>query len=670
MDDDTTPEELDLVAFPSDKEKDGSFQALTTQLQMFMVWVVPQSTPRSMSDEVVGYSMMLHYRSALMLWTVRKFQKRSEAPPPSRVLFNALTQAMRIIAHKMQMKLKRTPKSKSYLGLPEIIQLIDLDTRGTANIALAEGHHLAWLLGRCCALRPGAIGTTPIDVRDKQIPFPFLRFGNFSVTRGPPGHFDVVLEIRNLKITSERVAEETGYHTKAVKFYIKSPQNQHNLMLSIPHRFLVLALRRGALEDYTTVNDLLAGDKREIRIKKEFLDRPVVVAGSPRGLDVLMDQPASAHALSNYLSLHGQRGGYSEPISFYSIRRRAGTDFANPIGPESARQLMCHEPDARTLEKFFLEKMTILDVSSLAFGEGHRARVDEMQLDSSRLALSKLPPAKVAEMYGKELNALFRQSLIVDEHYRSCTRLEGRKNRERVLRRCALSEFIAESRSQQESTMTMGDYEQRKDELLRRAKNFNKRLLDRIKAAASTPEASQSSQGSLFLDQTDTLGDDNFEERAGEDAHEEDVDDQLNGDANVVEAVEEQLNSDEMADYVSLLDAGAYKDAVDALMKLLMANGLGEYSEQLPSQCPLCLDDDTMRAEDGKLKTWSTKHLSTHMKRDLHSKSQMMVREARNLMNDVGQTMMQCRFCAEIAPLESDEIPSFPEGKLLTQHVK
>lgn len=69
IDDDTTPEELDLVAFPSDKEKDGSFKALTTQLKVFMIWVVPQSTPRSMSDEVVGYAMMMHYRSALVFWT-------------------------------------------------------------------------------------------------------------------------------------------------------------------------------------------------------------------------------------------------------------------------------------------------------------------------------------------------------------------------------------------------------------------------------------------------------------------------------------------------------------------------------------------------------------------------------------------------------------------------
>lgn len=577
---------------------------------------------------------------------------------------------MRIIAHKMQMKLKRTPKSKSYLGLPEIIQLIDLDTRGTANIALAEGHHLAWLLGRCCALRPGAIGTPPTDVRDEQIPFPFLRFGDFSVTRGPAGHFDVVVEIRNLKITSGRVAEATGYHTQTVKFYIKSPQNQHNLMLSIPHRFLVLALRRGALEDYTTVDELLADNKRNIRIKKQFLDRPVVVAGSPRGLDVLMEQPASAHSLSNYLSLRGQRGGYSEPISFYSIRRRAGTDFANRIGTEGARQLMCHEPDSRTLEKFYLEKMTTTDVTSLAFGEGHQSRVGEMQLDSSRLALSKLPPAKVAEMYGKELNALFRQSLIVDEDYRNCTTMRDRKNRERVLRRCALSEFIAESHAQQDSTMTLEDYEQRKDELLRRATDFNKRLLDRIKAAARTPEASQSSQGSLNLDEADTLGDDDFEEVAEEDEHEEDIDDQLSEDAHEVEAVEEQLYSDEMADYVSLLDAVTYKDAADALMKLLMENGLSEYSKQMPSQCPLCLDDDTMRAEDGKFKTWSPKHLSTHMKRDLHSKSKMMVREARNSMNDGGQTTMECRFCAEIAPQDCDEIPSFTMEKLLTQHVK
>ncbi|KAJ4396155.1 hypothetical protein N0V93_000374 [Gnomoniopsis smithogilvyi] len=55
---------------------------------------------------------------------------------------------------------------------------------------------------------------------------------------------------------------------------------------------------------------------------------------------------------------------------------------------------------------------------------------------------------------------------------------------------------------------------------------------------------------------------------------------------------------------------------------------------------------------------------------DLHTKSKMMVREARKLMNDQGKTAMQCRFCAEIVPLDSDEVPSFVQEELLIQHVK
>lgn len=145
------------------------------------------------------------------------------------------------------------------------MQLIDLNIRGTPNIALAECHHLVWVLSRHCALQPGSM-TAPIpSERDFSIPFPYLIFRDFEVTRSPnPGDFNLVLNIRNLKIISNPVAEQTGYHTKQIRLHIKSPQSQHNLMVSVPHRFLVLALRRGALQDDTTVQDLLDGNRRSI----------------------------------------------------------------------------------------------------------------------------------------------------------------------------------------------------------------------------------------------------------------------------------------------------------------------------------------------------------------------------------------------------------------------
>lgn len=456
------------------------------------------------------------------------------------------------------------------------------------------------------------------------------------------------LTVRNLKGATAGRVEQSGYHTKTTRFYIKSPQNQHNIMLSIPHRFFVLALRRGASADYSTLGGLLVDDKRNIIIKEQFLDQPVVVAGTHRGLEANMAEPVLAHSLSEYLKTRGQRMGYEDSITFYSIRRRAGTDFTKILGPEGARELMCHETpwaDSRTLEKFYLELRSTTDVSAIGLGESSTARADEMELESSKLALSRLGPKKVAERCGKELNALFRQILVQDDDYRNCKTLRERKNRERVLRRCALASLIAEAQKEQESTITVEEHERRKDEILRRATDFNRRLLERIKEASGTPAASQASQESLDLDKDDSLGDDDFDEEAEEDDYEPDVDDQLAEGQNTVHVPEEQLYSADMADYVQLLVSVTYKDAVKSAMSLMLENGLNDYSKAVPRQCPLCPDDDSMREQDGKYKVWQPEHLPTHLKRQVHSKSAMFLREARNRMIDEGEEAMRCHIC-------------------------
>lgn len=669
-----TPEEIDLVAFPP--ARDSNYDDLLTSLKWFLFYIIPLLQPRSMFDEVIGYGILVEYRMALSFWVRRKFDARKEQPPPSHTLFNSLTQAIRLIVHETQMKLKRTPKAKSYLGLLEIVQLIDMDTRATVNIALAEGHHLAWLLARCCALRPGAIGTP--QLQDPLKKFPFLKFGDFAITRHSDndGKFDMVVAIRNLKITTD-IAAEMGYQTKRVEFHIKAPSQQHNLMLSIPHRFLVLALRRGALEHYTTIEGLLSDNKRNIRIKKEFLDKPVVVAGTHRGLDVEMNRPASAQALTHYISIRGQRMGYSQPITFYSIRRRAGTDLSKTLGREGARTLMCHEPDSLTLEKFYLDYQSTTDVTALGLGE--QTRQDEMEIDSHKLALNKLTPEVVTRLHGRELNAAFRQVLCDDEEYAQCKTLQQRRNRERVLRRSTLVQLTAAAREEQESTLTTEDYAQRKDELFRRAVGFNKQLLARIKAAAAVD--TPASNDDLGLGDHD-FDDDFFEEReAGDDDDaQEDLEDQLGQDglgqqdSVAKEAPQEEVYSEKMANYVSLLADVPYKTAVQTTMALLLENGLGEYTKKMPSECPLCLDDDTIREEDKKYKIWAPNHLPSHIRTDFHSPGKALLREIRNKMTDEGAKEMVCPFCVEVVPDhdEADDalwtLPTFTKGWKLTEH--
>jgi hypothetical protein len=88
--------------------------------------------------------------------------------------------------------------------------MMDFDLRETPCIELAECHHLAWVLARLAALRPGSLGS-PGKVGDRHLPF--LAWGDVQIERTTTvGVFFVRLTIRNLKTNS--VDPEREHHNK------------------------------------------------------------------------------------------------------------------------------------------------------------------------------------------------------------------------------------------------------------------------------------------------------------------------------------------------------------------------------------------------------------------------------------------------------------------------
>lgn len=77
---------------------------------------------------------------------------------------------------------------------------MDFDLRETPCIELAECHHLAWVLGRLAALRPGSLGR-PDHMGNRQLPY--LVWRDVDIERTPTkGAFYVRVTIRNLKTNS------------------------------------------------------------------------------------------------------------------------------------------------------------------------------------------------------------------------------------------------------------------------------------------------------------------------------------------------------------------------------------------------------------------------------------------------------------------------------------
>lgn len=437
--------------------------------------------------------------------------------------------------------------------------------------------------------------------------------------------------------------------------FLKSPTQTNNLVLSLPHRLLVAALRRKAIVGIESVAELLDGNIRRIRFKDEFLNLPIALRGTPRGLDVIPDQPATVIALSEYLQRRGENLGYPEPITFYAIRRRAATNFTEVFGADSARAIMNHDPDTRIMEQHYLDLFRTTNMTAAALGEGAPAeQQEEMNEQANYLALNRLGPQRVSEIYGAPLNAAVRKLILTDDKYWEMGTTRERKNRERVLRRSALQSLMEIAHQEQSDTMTVQEMKERKQEVMEKMTLFNTKLLEMAKKAAET-DLGTGSVGDVQCDE-------DFEEIHSdvEDA-EADADDQMEAGGSV-NVDEESFLPQNATD-----EEGGYFEAVRYTMNLLYDNSLNEYSIKQRAFCPLCVDDDTVDQE-AKQKLWAPNHIKRHMDSMFHTDYGAFQRRAEMVKADNEAPGFVCEFCVLVHP-EGWEPVYYPGFSQLNRHI-
>lgn len=147
--------------------------------------------------------------------------------------------------------------------------LIEFVTYAEPNVEMAQQMVIAWLDGFICGVRPGTIGVT--RNRASQ----FLRWEDIAITREPGGNFNMIITHKWLK----------GYRDEKLRplaFSVVGSQYVEDAMFSLPHRLLALAIRRGILRHYKTVDDLLEDSRTKIAFKQSALNQPVVLANSPK----------------------------------------------------------------------------------------------------------------------------------------------------------------------------------------------------------------------------------------------------------------------------------------------------------------------------------------------------------------------------------------------------
>lgn len=194
------------------------------------------------------YQSLTKVRTGLSFHANRSYRLRDIEAPRAGVLYNNITEVLRFAVYKFNIPLYGNLNT-THVGLSEIAQLIDLDMSQSRCFPVAEIHHLSWCLGRTCAVRPGSLGHNPKDksaIPEKR----FLTWRDVQIFRGAEvGKFVADIAFRVVKTNSQDAeqASKASKPSRPINCRVMSPNTTDNLIFSVPHRLLIIALRRGAI---------------------------------------------------------------------------------------------------------------------------------------------------------------------------------------------------------------------------------------------------------------------------------------------------------------------------------------------------------------------------------------------------------------------------------------
>jgi len=336
LDPNLNDDETDVHAFP---EKHADLLRL---LREFIVFVFTHTKGRIRNSghvERITYKSLGQFRGSLSFWVPRKFADRNLEPPRPAVLFNSMTEQMRYV----QCKYGNPNRGRRLagLGLVELRQLVEHAMTTSRSVEIAEQFSAICCLARQTAIRPGSIGWSK-GKRENYLRWKDCKFVNYG-----GGNWTVIISFKHLKTNKDDPQAGTW---RTLDCYLESP-NEPNLIFSVPHRLLMMALRHGKIVGMNSINDLVKSRLAHFTIKPEHMDDPVFYAGLPggRGIDTSLDKAGLPRALSSqqitaWVSAQGRALGYTDPITLYSFRRRAATDLVDRVGFAMTREIMGHAP--------------------------------------------------------------------------------------------------------------------------------------------------------------------------------------------------------------------------------------------------------------------------------------------------------------------------------------
>ncbi|EME77334.1 uncharacterized protein MYCFIDRAFT_179910 [Pseudocercospora fijiensis CIRAD86] len=432
----------DHIFFPEDMDR------LFEYCKHYFIWAVQRIRPLRKVDVSPRLATIISRRWSLRHWIKNKLGNKA---PNYRTYHSKTNKSLHYAARVFGINKKA--KTKAYFGRQELRFMIDADMHRTEYVDVAEQHHLAWILGCICGVRPGSLGFT------SKRPDNYMRWKHVKITRSEQIKFTVELEFEYLKGYND---DDGELHSGDLIMTVTPPENPDNIPLNPGYYMLLILLRRGFLKRYENFSQLLAGHDHHISIKEEALEQPIFLAAKEGGRGLNPGKAASAVSLSSYLRLRADEVGFTKDIGFYAWRRGTATNLSAVKSREVARTVLNHRPGSHVLEgSRYLDMFKKLDIGSIAYGEDVQAGEERMKershevLYRAELQLTKAEQDKMVEAYVEK---------YID---RSST---DQKLQMRRLRREAKRELRSYASKIFQETFTMEQIKERQEQLSNRSK--------------------------------------------------------------------------------------------------------------------------------------------------------------------------------------------------------
>ncbi|KAK5087679.1 hypothetical protein LTR70_006994 [Exophiala xenobiotica] len=633
--DNLSDEVISKYCFPAPRDGDN-FTELVRQMKEYLEFYAMDSKSALDAEQNISVSTLLQCKQAIVERILEVYREYDIPQPSKNMLDTELTRHANYVQREHDLWSVST-REKTYMFAPEIAYLLDHDLKTTKCLEYAECQHLAWTLMLTLGLRPSSLGPQDVSTQDSKAQFPFLTFGDCKITRQESGGFKMDVTIRNLKTNDGYVAQRK-LRNKVLRLTVTSPLKIQHLALSPVLRILAIGIRRSALQQYTTLGELLQGDHMQITFKKEFWNEPIMRAGSHRGLK-MTEKVLSAHSIGLYLESRGLRAGFLDSVSPYSIRRGTATVWTRSYGPDRARSFLGHEPGSKTLEKHYLKDQP--DLAAPAYGQ----TATEIPLDDNVLLWERMSDEQRVYLFEVTLKERISELEAEAKDYPLNGSKMQRQSYDLILKKTAMKDVVSTLKAEQANQLTLPEVQARKSDIIGHKTHFNVKLLE----IATREGVLSESRGHLVP--SSALG--------PQSTNSFDVPEFASPDA-------------QTHPFLTELSKIPYTDGVRIALTMMLHNPMPDVVVVQAGLCPWCVKLPHMPKRDKKW-FWPKDKIMRHMyppngKDRVHSRAAQFENQIRALALEDG-TLFRCPYCVELAP-DCTSLTVWKAPQSVKDHVK